>query len=308
VTGPGAGLATKLRDGLRTARAVYGRSHGLGERRVRSNRRAPPPLDYPYHEAGSGPTLVLVHGMVDQQETWRFGLDEWARHFRVVSLDLPGCNHAPRRGEATVEGYADFLHEFTSALGLDRCFFLGLSFGAWVALEYAARHPERAAGVLLASLPFAPGDDTARRMAGFVERNKVRPWLRATVGALKGSRPYLHFLVDSVTHSSTDNFDFNVSLIANGQASSDALTWLDNYQSYLTFDAPARLDELARRGVPYLAVYGEGDRPVASGRYRDVAPLAGHAVVLPGANHCVHIEASDAFNAAAVEFFSRLPP
>ncbi|HEU4536909.1 MAG TPA: alpha/beta fold hydrolase, partial [Polyangiaceae bacterium] len=278
-----------LRDHLAMARAVYGRNRGLAPKAVPADRRTPPPLDYPYGEAGAGPPLVLVHGMVDQQETWRFNRDALAEHFRVISLDLPGCNHMPRRGEATLEGSADFLGEFVDALRLDRFLLLGMSLGSWVVLEYAARHPARVAGAALAGLPLARPTEGGRRLGRLIAEHKHRAPLQAFVAAAKGSRPYAHFVMSAVTHASNPHLAFNASLLANGQSSSDALTWLDNFQSMLEVDAEALLARLARTGVPYAAIFGDRDGQVGLDRIAQIDALAGHVILVPNARHCVHI-------------------
>jgi pimeloyl-ACP methyl ester carboxylesterase len=291
-----------LRDHLTMVRAVYGRGPTLEPKAVPANRRTGPPLDYPYGEAGSGPPLVLVHGMVDQQETWRFNRDALAEHFHVISFDLPGCNHMPRRGEASLEGSADFLHEFISALRLERCLLLGMSLGSWVALEYAVRHPTRVMGAALAGLPLARPTEGGARLGRFIARHKHRPALQAFVDGAKRSRPYVHFVMNAVTHGSNANLAFNAALLSNGQTSSDALTWLDNFQSTLVGDAEKRLDELAREGVPYAAIFGENDGQVGLHRVAEIGALAGHVVMIPDARHCLHIEQSEAFNRAVVAF------
>jgi non-heme chloroperoxidase len=291
-----------LRDHLTLARSVYGRDRGLAPKAVPADRRTGPPLDYPYGEAGSGPPLVLVHGMVDQQETWRFNRDALAEHFRVISLDLPGCNGMPRRGEATVEGTTDFLHEFVTALGLDRFLLLGMSFGSWVVLEYAVRHPARVMGAALAGLPLTRPTGGATRLSQLVARHKHRPAVQAFVAGAKRSRPYVHYVMSAVTHGANVNLAFNASLLANGQGSSDALTWLDNFQAMLVNDVDGPLGELSRSGVPYAAIFGDRDGQVALHRVAEIDALAGHVVMIPGAHHCVHIEESEAFNRAAIEF------
>lgn len=294
-----------LRDKVALARAVYGRADGLTPKAVVANRRTGPPLDYPYGEAGSGPPLVLVHGMVDQQETWRFNREALAEHFRVISLDLPGCNHMPRRGEATLEGSTDFLHEFVTALRLERFLLLGMSLGSWVALAYAARHPTRVLGAALAGLPLARPTEGGARLSGLIARHKHRAPLQAFVASAKRSRPYVHFVMNAVTHGANPHLAFNASLLANGQTSSDALTWLDNFQSMLVGDAEAMLGALAQTSVPYAAIFGDRDGQVGLDRIATIDALRGHVIMVPDARHCVHIEQSEAFNRAALGFLRR---
>ncbi len=90
------------------------------------------------------PTLVFVHGALNDHSVWQLQSRWFAHHaYNVLAIDLPG--HARSGGVACkrVEDYADWLLAFTRAAGAQRFAIAGHSMGSLIALECAARAPER---------------------------------------------------------------------------------------------------------------------------------------------------------------------
>src|SRR5918992_5733673 len=86
-----------------------------------------------YARLGSGPPLLLVHGLGSCKEMWRPLLPALAREREVVAVDLPGFGASPP-GPRTVEGLAEALAAFAAELGLERPHVAGNSLGGGVAL------------------------------------------------------------------------------------------------------------------------------------------------------------------------------
>jgi len=105
-----------------------------------------------YRRAGSGPSLLLLHGGLSDSREWRPQLDAFSKDFNVVAWDAPGCGGSSDPPETIgLDGYADCLAAFIDALGLERPHVAGLSFGAGLALELYRRHPRLPRSLLLAS-------------------------------------------------------------------------------------------------------------------------------------------------------------
>ncbi|WCM95055.1 alpha/beta hydrolase [Acidovorax sp. NCPPB 2350] len=86
------------------------------------------------------PTLVLVHGVVNDHSVWGWQSRHLAHHgWNVLAVDLPG--HGRSRGDApkSVEQAADFVVALLRALGVQRAALAGHSWGSLIALEAAAR-------------------------------------------------------------------------------------------------------------------------------------------------------------------------
>jgi pimeloyl-ACP methyl ester carboxylesterase len=90
------------------------------------------------------PTVVFIHGVLNDHSVWGLQTRYFAHHgWNVLALDMPG--HCRSQGEPpnSVEEAADFIVALLDAAGLKKVALVGHSFGALVALEAAARAPER---------------------------------------------------------------------------------------------------------------------------------------------------------------------
>ena len=105
-----------------------------------------------YLDKGSGPTLLLVHGLAGQMHNFTHSLlGKLMRDFRVVILDRPGSGYSTRPTEdwATISAQARVISRFCEVLGLERPLIVGHSLGGAIALALALNHPERVAGLAL---------------------------------------------------------------------------------------------------------------------------------------------------------------
>jgi len=104
-----------------------------------------------YEQVGSGPDLVMIHGVGANLATWHFRIVPmlWDR-FRVLTYDLRGHGYSER----TPDGYtctelANDLNLLLDRLGIERADVVGHSYGADVALYFSYLYPERARKVVL---------------------------------------------------------------------------------------------------------------------------------------------------------------
>jgi pimeloyl-ACP methyl ester carboxylesterase len=86
-----------------------------------------------YDRVGTGPPLLLLHGLGSCKEMWRPLMPLLARERDVVAVDMPGFGASPR-GPRTVEELAEALAEFAARLGLEQPRVAGNSLGGGVAL------------------------------------------------------------------------------------------------------------------------------------------------------------------------------
>jgi pimeloyl-ACP methyl ester carboxylesterase len=105
-----------------------------------------------YLDEGTGPTLVLVHGLAGQMHNFTHSLfGKLTRDFRVVVLDRPGSGYStrPSRASATMSAQARMISRFCQELKLGRPLIVGHSLGGAIALALALNHPEQVAGLAL---------------------------------------------------------------------------------------------------------------------------------------------------------------
>jgi pimeloyl-ACP methyl ester carboxylesterase len=94
------------------------------------------------HRGGSGPPLVLVHGLGLSWRSWQPVLDALEVHHDVVAIDLPGFGESPPLADGvppTPTRLADAIESELDRLSVDAPAVVGNSIGGWVALELARR-------------------------------------------------------------------------------------------------------------------------------------------------------------------------
>ncbi len=105
------------------------------------------------------PTIILLHGSSETCRMWQPQAQALSDSFRVIAADLPGHGSLaalPFRMDDVIERIADLVDR--EARG--PVILAGISLGGYVAMEFAARHPEKAAGLVLLSCtgePTGPG-------------------------------------------------------------------------------------------------------------------------------------------------------
>jgi pimeloyl-ACP methyl ester carboxylesterase len=95
-------------------------------------------------------SIVFVHGAGMDHTVWTLFCRHFARHGRnVIAVDLPGHGRSSGRPKQSIEDMSDWLVALLDTLGLARVAVVGHSLGSLVALDCAARHPDRVRGIAL---------------------------------------------------------------------------------------------------------------------------------------------------------------
>ena len=118
-----------------------------------------PTVELPYGSidvtiTGSGPAVLLVHGVLVDGRLWDPIVPEIARTHRVIQPHLPlGAHRVPvkRRDLLHPEAVADSLGDLLEALGERDAIVFGSDTGGAIAQIFTARHPDRVRGLLLTS-------------------------------------------------------------------------------------------------------------------------------------------------------------
>lgn len=109
------------------------------------------------HERGAGFPLVLLHGNGENHEYFAQQIEHFAQKFHVLALDTRGHGRSPRgEGEFNIVRFADDLHEFLLARGIERAHILGFSDGGNIALTFALRWPEMVERLILNGANLSP--------------------------------------------------------------------------------------------------------------------------------------------------------
>jgi len=97
-----------------------------------------------YRQAGSGPALVLIHGITSSSATWEHVMPGLARHFTVIAPDLIGHGASDKpRGDYSLGAHASNIRDLMVVLGHERASVVGHSLGGGIAMQFAYQFPER---------------------------------------------------------------------------------------------------------------------------------------------------------------------
>jgi len=126
---------------------------------TRLNKAAPRPRTIEVHgqpmnfiEAGSGPVLLLIHGMAGTCANWESVIEPLAIHHTVIAPDFPGHgSSAPGGGDYSVGALASVLRDLLLTLGHERATLVGHSLGGGVAMQFTYQFPEMVERLVLVS-------------------------------------------------------------------------------------------------------------------------------------------------------------
>ena len=251
-----------------------------------------------YLEAGSGTSLVLLHGIGSAARSFRDQLDGLSANHRVIAWDAPGYSgSAALAPEApTADDYAARLATFLDDLGIDACHLLGHSLGCLMAARFTVRHPDRVRSLSLCSIAAGQG------LLPESERRKLldqRIGDLATLGASEMARkrgPRLvapgasdevrQRVIDTMAAVSPDGYAQAARMLSTGDIKADVVR------------LPAAL--------PVQIVYGDADVITPPAKNQEVAALRPDApvTVVSNAGHALYVEQPQAFNSTVTRFLA----
>lgn len=138
------------------------------------------------------PAIVFIHGAQHDHSVWALQTRYFAHHgFGVLAVDLPGHGRSDGPARRDIGALADWLVALLDAAGASKAILVGHSMGSLVALDAAARHPERVAGLALVATaaPMAVSDallDAAREHEPQAIA-MVNQWSHSTIAAKPSS-------------------------------------------------------------------------------------------------------------------------
>ena len=147
---------------------------------------------YAYRVAGSGPALLLVHGIAGDADNWREVIEPLARDHTVIVPDLPGHGSSGHGGgDYSLGAMANALRDLLVAIEVERVTIVGHSLGGGVSMQFSYQFPERCERlVLVSSGGLGPEVSAILRAAALPGSELVIGataeavgWIRSTIGA-----------------------------------------------------------------------------------------------------------------------------
>lgn len=108
--------------------------------------------DVCYRRTGSGPAILLIHGIAGSSLAWRAVMPRLASDYTVVAPDLLGHGESAKPlGDYSLGAHASGLRDLLAAIGIERVTVVGQSLGGGVAMQLAYQHPELVDRLVLVS-------------------------------------------------------------------------------------------------------------------------------------------------------------
>jgi len=268
--------------------------------------------DVGYRMAGSGPALLLIHGIAGSSATWREVMPTLAERFCVVAPDLIGHGQSAKPvGDYSLGAYASGMRDLLGALGVERATVVGQSFGGGVALQLAYQHPE-----ICERLVLVDSGGLGREVS----------WMLRFM-TLPGSEYLMPLIFPSFVRESGNELSrqlhrrgVRMGRLAEMWNAYSSLTESDNRPAFVrtlrgvidpggqTVSATDRLYLAAQ--LPTLIVWGEQDAIIpVSHAYAAHEAIAGSRLeVIPEAGHFPQVETPEAFLSVLVDFIDTTAP
>ncbi len=266
-----------------------------------------------YHMAGSGPPVVLIHGMVNSSRHWREVALKLADRYTVIAPDLIGHgDSATPRGDYSLGAHAASIRDLLAVLGIERASIVGHSLGGGVAMQFFYQFPQRTERLVLVSSG-GLGHEVSPLL-----RSATLPGVSALLSAIAHPRLLtgLRYAGDGLRRRGARQ---GVYLQAIARAlrpleEPDARTaFLHTLRAVIDLrgqrvSATDRLYLLA--GMPTLIVWGERDNTIPSdhGRAAHAAAPGSRFETLPDAAHFPHLEDPDGLAAILGDFLASTEP
>jgi len=250
-----------------------------------------------YTISGSGPPLIILHGLFGSGKNWQSQVRRYRNQFNVVSVDLRNHGLSFHDHEMNYAAMVDDVMQLLDALELPRCCLLGHSMGGKLGMMIAWQYPQRIERLVVADI--APVnyqhhfDDLIEAVMAipldeFHTRKEVDLWLRVQIpdDMLRG------FLLQS--------------LVRVGDGWQWRIHWAAIKQNFSRLSAFDELPPDWRITVPSLFIRGARSDYITDTGLTAIAEhfQAANMVTVANAGHWLHFEQPDQFSEYVLDFLS----
>ncbi len=269
-----------------------------------------------YFCGGSGPPLVLVHGLGSSAAVeFYYNLEPLAAHHRVFAVDLPGFGGSDKPALAyTIELFVKAVRELMASQGVERAAVMGVSMGGRVALGLALDSPEKVERLVLVD---ALGVGTPRRVLAYrilLTKGLGELTLRGTARALRRMNPatirrfwgwYLQRPNRVDTIWSDERIANHGTLLATPEYRAAYLSALRSIAGMRQLrDGVVVEDRLAELRMPTLLIWGRHDHifPASHAEMAKDRIPNGRLEIFDDSGHTPQMEEPDRFNRLVLDF------
>ncbi|MGA9769557.1 MAG: alpha/beta hydrolase [Blastocatellia bacterium] len=245
-----------------------------------------------YQEAGSGPVVILLHGLGGDVSNWAQAIGPLSQKYRVIVPDQIGFGRSDKPMiNYRVGTLVDFLDGFYKELKLERASLVGNSLGGWTAAAYALAHPEKVERLVLV-------DAAGFAISGDVDPRVVNGLNPSTRDALKQVMSLVFY--NKQIYASDAAVDM---LFARKMTAGDSYT-IQRFIDSITHGEDVLDNRLGQLKQPTLIIWGREDglTPIAMGERFKKEIQGSELVVIEKCGHVPQLEKAAEFNAALVKF------
>jgi len=246
-----------------------------------------------YVEAGSGPNVILLHGLGGSTQAWQFNLGPLAEKFHVFVPDQIGFGKSDKPLVMyRIRTYVDFLDQFCKQLKIERATLIGNSMGGWIAAPFTAAFPDRVDKLVLVDA------------AGYAPPKELD--MRTLFALNPTTREGMKVLTARVFYNKAFQTDAAIDMaIAARLAAGDGFTIKSITESIIRGED--FLDDAVKTiKRPTLIVWGREDGliPLTEGErfHKDIA--GSKLIVFDQCGHVPNLEKPGEFNAAVIKFLT----
>ncbi|HEX7102485.1 MAG TPA: alpha/beta fold hydrolase [Nitrolancea sp.] len=244
---------------------------------------------------GNHPALVLLQGFMASRPIWKWQIEAFAPHYRVITMDNRDAGESdPEPVTYAVADMADDLAGLLDALKVERASVLGHSMGGYIALAFAERHPDRLDKLILVSTSALAGGVLGRPAPTYNRERWIDDPVERTFqryGAMTGPG-YFDTRREQLTA---------IAQTARGNRMSFEAMTRQSDSAFMSHDARAALPQIT---APTLVIHGTVDPtiPLSAGRRIADAISGARLAEFADVGHLPHLERTQEFNRVVLDF------
>ena len=249
-----------------------------------------------YLEAGDAakPTVILLHGLGAQAESWQLTIPALAANYHVIAPDQVGFGKSDKPFlKYRVGTYTDFLDKFMAELKIEKASLVGNSMGGWVAGLMAVKYPNRVEKIVLADaagiLPENINTDAIYQL-----NNSTRDEIRANLKLIFATPAFQN------NEALVDQFMTQRVVTNDGYTINSLIESIKRKEDFLN-------DRLGEIKKPTLIIWGKQDGllPVSDAEIFKKGIANSQLVIFDNCGHVPQFEKAVDFNKTVLEFLGK---